>query len=209
MERKKNGFTLIELLVVIAIISVLASFLLPALEKALDDANTIGCANKLKQFGLIQEIYYDDWGEYHRHCLWVGGSPHYWPGLLVPKYLQDANLLRCPAVSDPDRNPLHYNGAHYGENYRFLQGMSRLQKIWIKFPSRTLHYCDSEGELSNPALYYQSVCVSHTDHRACSDRHALGSNILWFDVHVSYMAKVLMQSPPNDVETDASIWGRH
>src|SRR3954471_2310023 len=62
-SRHSTGFTLIELLLVISIITILASFLMPALSKAKQKAWELRCMNNIRQLGCAFHLYLTDFND--------------------------------------------------------------------------------------------------------------------------------------------------
>jgi len=62
--KRRNGFTLIELLVVIGIIGILVAILLPALQRARDQANAVACSAVERQFYNLWSNYATDYNGY-------------------------------------------------------------------------------------------------------------------------------------------------
>lgn len=102
----KRHFTLVELLVVIAVIAILASLLLPALNKARDRAKAIACVNNMKQIGNGIQFYANDYNDYilpYRNsgvgAEMVNGSARtLWCGMLKSFYAFTADAMQCPAL---------------------------------------------------------------------------------------------------------------
>jgi prepilin-type N-terminal cleavage/methylation domain-containing protein/prepilin-type processing-associated H-X9-DG protein len=92
-NKTKSAFTLIELLVVIAIIAILAAILFPVFGRARENARRSSCFSNLKQIGLGNLQYAQDYDESLQLRSYGGGN---WTTMLQP-YIKSTQLFTCPS----------------------------------------------------------------------------------------------------------------
>ncbi|MHC4872345.1 MAG: type II secretion system protein [Planctomycetota bacterium] len=197
----KKQFTLVELLVVIAIISILAGMLLPALENAINAADSISCKNFLKQTGIAAFIYIEDNNNY----LCAAGS-----GTGTTQWHHDsklgANMARSTTPGYGAYGPVCPSELYHGTYYRTSSnayGMTLhtyleeegaiadanhdpVKQTLIMSPSKKWMIADAMGYyISKWIIYNNGTAPYSMSSGNVAPRHNDQFNAIFYDGHVS------------------------
>jgi len=198
--KKRPQFTLIELLVVIAIIAILASLLLPSLNKTMDVAKRAQCSSNLKMIGTGVIMYVGDnnqrlfetnggtrpASEGGHTCIWVYSVRPYYMGA-KDRYVWDVsnNLIPNPKLEKCQKDTRRDESDRLSFSFVSTDTSSsvgRMYASFYKFPSAAPMVWDNDF-LNDDGTYgsYKWWCKAFLN-----SRHGVGLNFWHLDGHVAF-----------------------
>ncbi len=180
---RRFGFTLIELLVVIAIIAILAAILFPVFARAREKARQTSCLSNLKQIGLAETMYQQDYDErtasYQSHP--AAASDYNFRAMLDP-YMNNEQIWACASDNSaysygPNITRTVSNGTT-GHTYLYC-----FRKVAsFKVPAETAIFTDTGGSWWR----YDDI---PDELQRMDFRHNEGANVAYLDGHAKWVSE--------------------
>ena len=214
---ERRGFTLVELLVVIAIIALLMGILMPALQRAREQAKSAICTSNMRQIGLGANLYAEASDLYVPRGA-DGSTEKAWYQLFMPFLAQKpidrdyrtVKIYRCPSYPDKQQTVCYVVNGWTFDNKNDTVGREIREPTKLtacRRPAFTIYLADNEygswrhiiKSATDPGI--KRCDVWHPGHLPDSDshdvtrgrriaraRHKNGSNCLYLDWHVEWVA---------------------
>lgn len=204
---RDRGFTLVELLVVIAIIAALIALLMPALNKARENAKMVNCASNLRQLGMAFRMYCDSSKGLIPSPGW-GGDPYDWvywrpsgpysdinQSMIAPYLAAHDDSLRsmflCPSDIPEDHTGFGGSGAYtltYTMNAGYaIESIRLLDRVYS--PATKILLYDENDAADDGVFWYGTARDTLTG------RHFGRGNCLFLDGHVEPMTNEQVHMP--------------
>lgn len=205
VQRRVSAFTLIELLIVIAIIGILASMLLPALNRAKAMAKKLACGNNLKQTGIYASHFADEKDDFTVQHQWGvpdatnnGTTPERWN-------LRDlgakTDIFQCPSLTQTapgwessfavnyrtiwQGNSASGWGPDDAHEWQYWEVHGKYKRSQIKNAGKLIYFLEGKFRPGEDRTFGAIGDWNLIDRGAF--RHFGKSNILFFDGHVSQL----------------------
>ena len=186
MRKWLSAFTLIELLVVIAIIAILAALLLPALQRAREEARKAACKENVSQIGKAIYAYTQNNNEYFPFS-WAPATESQSSSKdaltsianLYPQYLYTVRVFRCPSTEDEPLATVNAYGT--AGDYEYSLRNWTLSDVSYGYDCR-----QAPSTVSSHAIMADMDGSWQHNHDTATQNHEGGQNVLYVDGAVKW-----------------------
>lgn len=225
-RRRKGAFTLVELLVIIVIIGTLAALLMPAMQRSIDVAGQVKCANNLRQLSSAVMLYVNNWDglfwEFNYFCRPISEeytgvkSGKKMDTLFVAGNAPDT-LYFCGANCNPEAViPSNYSYNLYLLSYN-PNNVSILNRYFKRInavcnPSKTslLSECNTYHPTKVPFYYKWDTSINtglpETEYLRSPHGQRMKSNVVFVDGHAECLSGTLSNKQMGRADTPYDKW---